>query len=132
MAYGITRDYKDIDMNFLEHPVTKDIRKKTGVEAIKQALSNLIFLRNYDYRFNPDLGCGIEYVLFENLNLPETELVIKQKIVNIIEEYEPRAELIGIYVDSNKNDGIVEIDVIFKPLNSVLPVEINLVLQIDR
>ena len=38
------RVYKDLDLNFRAHPVTKDVVKRTGDAAIIGALKNLILI----------------------------------------------------------------------------------------
>ena len=48
------RTYTDIDMAFKVNPVTKDIGRKTDVNAVKQALRNLFMYNRGEKRFDPN------------------------------------------------------------------------------
>ena len=50
MAQNIVRkpDYSDLDLDFIAHPTTGDVVKKTGVDAIKRSVRNLILTNFYD------------------------------------------------------------------------------------
>ena len=47
------RTYKDLDLNFRAHPVTKDVVKRTGNAAIIGAVRNLILTNLYEKPFQP-------------------------------------------------------------------------------
>ena len=34
------RTFKDLDLDFLQHPATNDVRKKVGESALKQSIRN--------------------------------------------------------------------------------------------
>jgi hypothetical protein len=59
------RQYKDLDLNFTAHPVTKDVVKRTGNAAIIGALRNLILTNLYEKPFQPVYGSRIRGLLFE-------------------------------------------------------------------
>ena len=42
MPIGTVNSYSDIDMNMGYHPLTKDLRKKTKEDSIKQSVRNLL------------------------------------------------------------------------------------------
>ena len=50
MVQKVTRknDYSDLDLDFIAHPTTKDVVKKTGADAIKRSVRNLILTNFYD------------------------------------------------------------------------------------
>ena len=37
-----TRRWSDLDLDFIKHPTTNDIVRKTDVEAVKRSVRNLI------------------------------------------------------------------------------------------
>ena len=41
-------DYADLDLDFMPHPTTGDVIRKTGEEAIKRSVRNLIMTNYYD------------------------------------------------------------------------------------
>ena len=62
------RIYSDIDMDFSSNPVTQDIYKKTNVEAVKQALKNIMLTPFYSKPFAPNYGSPIAGLLFEPMD----------------------------------------------------------------
>ena len=83
------RTFSDLDLNFLQHPATKDIRKKVGENSIKQSIRNLIMPNPLEKPFQPEIGCGVYNLLFEPM-MPITELEIREIITDVINIYEPR------------------------------------------
>ena len=53
------RDYKDLDLNFIVHPVRKDINKNTGALAVINAVKNLILTNHYEKPFHPEIGSNV-------------------------------------------------------------------------
>ena len=43
-----TRGWADLDLDFAKHPVTKDVVRKTDVEAVKRSVRNLIRTNRYE------------------------------------------------------------------------------------
>ena len=79
----------DLDFNFLANPFTGDISTKTGVDAIKQSVKNILFLNKFEKPFNFDLDAGLKNYLFELFD-PILGNEIKKDITNILKKYEPR------------------------------------------
>ena len=61
-------DYSDLDLDFLAHPTTGDVVKKTGLDAIKRSVRNLILTNYYDKPFRPGIGSNAQKILFDNIN----------------------------------------------------------------
>ena len=102
---------KDIDLNFLLNPLTKDLNKKIGTDAVKQSLKTLMLLGLYEKPFNSDLNVNIRGFMFENY-LIDADKELKDKIIRIINKYEPRIKIKLVDVvakpDSNKSDISIE------------------------
>ena len=43
---AIKEAYKDLDLNFMAHPITGDVTTKSDSEAVKRAVKNIV-LTNY-------------------------------------------------------------------------------------
>jgi len=124
----INRQYKDIDLNFIAHPVTGDITKKTDVNAVKQSISNLINTRHYESLFEPAIGSNIHALLFENL----TEVVkfaIEEEVKILIKNFEPRAEVIRVIVKEIPDRNTLEVSILFTIINLDEPQTLNILLE---
>jgi phage baseplate assembly protein W len=134
MVQKVTRkyDYSDLDLDFIAHPTTKDVVKKTGVDAIKRSIRNLILTNFYDRKFRPYIGSNAQKILFDNIN-PLTAIFLKNSIVEIISNFEPRAQLVNgenavvVQVDPDNNGYDVRIS--FTTINKSQPVVISFFLE---
>ena len=98
-------DYVDLDLDFFANPTTKDVVKKSGNEAIKRSVRNLIFTNYYEKPFRPDVGSGVRELLFENAT-PLTIIYLQDAIKLLLVNYEPRIQLISVIVtDDLDNNG---------------------------
>ena len=88
------RWYTDIDINMLNHPQSKDLVLKYDISAIKRSVRNLLSTNNYERPFKPGLGVDLRGMLFE-LNSTPTD-VLKDDIVELIENFEPRVRVLNI------------------------------------
>ena len=62
---GMDKRFKDIDLNFRRHPITKDLVKRQGELAVKQSIMSLLMTSPGERLFQPGLGSGIYNMLFE-------------------------------------------------------------------
>ena len=93
-----TRDsqvFKDLDLFFSKKSTSSDISKVSGVQSIKRSVRNLILTNIYEKPFHPEIGSGIRDLLFEPLS-PITAFVLSQRVEDVIENFEPRARLVGV------------------------------------
>ena len=112
------RIYKDLNLNFGRHPVTKEIQTITDAAAVKRSVRNLVQYGYYEKPFHPEIGSGVRDMLFENMT-PLTAQVLSQKIQDVINNFEPRAQLAGVEViprvDVNMYEVIIEFYIKNKP-----------------
>ena len=105
------RIYKDLNLNFGIHPVTKQINTLTDAAAVKRSVRNLVQYGFYEKPFHPEIGSGVRDLLFENMT-PFVANNLSKQIEEIITNYEPRALLANIEViprfDNNQYEVIVE------------------------
>lgn len=121
-------DYVDLDLDFFANPTTLDVYKKTGEEAIKRSVRNIIFTNFYEKPFQPNFGSGVWDLLFEPAT-PFTVQLMNQIITSTIENFEPRVKLesVDVSVDNDNNGFNVQLKYLI--LNKKLPVTTSLFLE---
>ena len=123
-----TREYKDLDLNFRAHPVTKDVIKRTGNAAIIGALRNLILTNLYEKPFQPTFGSRVRGLLFEDVSYI-TASVLQSEISKTIENFEPRVGIDAIKVQANPEENRYDVVIRFYINNLEAPVTINFFLE---
>jgi len=107
---------------------TSDIALKKDADSVKQSIKNLILTNKGERLMQPDLGCKIRNLLFENFT-PQTTITARQIITETIEKYEPRAELINIAISPAPDNNYLFISILFNLINNqdqqVLDLEIE-------
>lgn len=123
-----TREYKDLDLNFKAHPVTKDVIKRTGNSAIIGALRNLILTNLYEKPFQPSFGSRVRGLLFEDVSYI-TASVLQSEISKTIQNFEPRVGIDAIKVQANPEENRYDVAIRFYINNLEAPVTINFFLE---
>ena len=90
-----SRRFKDLDLFFQKKPEGKDVNRVTDVQAVKRSVRNLILMNHYEKPFHPEIGSGIREMLFENMTIL-TAVILGKKVEDVIENFEPRARLVGV------------------------------------
>lgn len=122
------RVYKDLDLNFRAHPVTKDVVVRTGNSAIIGALRNLILTNLYEKPFQPMFGSRIRGLLFEEVSFI-TANILRGEIKRVVESFEPRVGIDAIRVEAQPDNNRYAITIRFFINNAEEPVTINLFLE---
>ena len=116
------RQYTDLDLFFGRKTVSKDINKVTDVQAVKRSIRNLVLTNHYEKPFHPEIGSGVRDMLFEPMT-PITAHILTRKIEDVIENFEPRARLIGVTafpnLDRNEYECTIEFYVVNTPTELV-------------
>jgi phage baseplate assembly protein W len=126
-----TRTFSDIDFNFIPNPVTGDLVLRLDDDAVKNSVKNLILTSFYERPFHSEVGAPIKSMLFEPAT-PMLGSMIKQAIINTINNYEPRVNLSDVIVNSSPDDYSVYITIEYTILNSTEPLTLDLTLQRSR
>ncbi len=95
-----TPDYSDLDLDFIAHPTTKDVVVKTGADAIKRSVRNLILTNFYEKPFRPGIGSSAVKLLFDNMS-PLVSNFLENAIAEVIQNYEPRVQLVNVTVETD-------------------------------
>ena len=139
-----TRGWADLDLDLTMHPVTKDIVRKTNVEAVKRSVRNLIQTNKYDKKFHPEIDGGVTRHLF-GLATAATKHDIAEAIATCLRNYEPRVVVDRVNVFGNADEiahvqsdirvsGNIDrngfnVSIFFRIINSPEPVEVSLFLE---
>ena len=107
-----TRTYKDFAYSFFANPMSGDVGKKTGADAVKSAIVSILKTNHNERMFQPEFGSNIRALLFEPMN-PITEQRIKTEIENAVKNHEPRAELLGITVERQEEQNRYLVSILF-------------------
>ena len=88
--------FKDLNLDFQQNSATKDIQKITDVESVKRSVRNLINTNHYEKPFHPEIGSNLRGMLFELMS-PQMNHLISKQIENLINNYEPRCNLVEVF-----------------------------------
>ena len=122
--------YKDFDLLFDVHPVTRKLITLTNNRSISRALKTLVLTDKGERPYQPFLGGNIRSRLFDLAsNGLQIEADIKQDIEDVIRNYEPRAELIDVLVDSNIDGNAINVSIKFRAVNQTDPEVVSFFLE---
>ena len=123
-----TRGWSDLDLDFAKHPVTKDIVRKTNVEAVKRSVRNLIRTNRYEKHFHPEIDGGVTRHLFE-LSTAHTKHDIDLAVRNCLKNFESRVIVTDVRVSGDLDRNGFNVSIFFTVINSPEPVEVALFLE---
>lgn len=95
--------YSDIHSEFTKDTNTKDLQKVTNLDAIKNALRNILRTKKLERRMIPTFGASLEQVLFEPID-ETTAKMIGSILYDELLMWEPRIKLINIEVIARPDD----------------------------
>ena len=109
--------YSDLDLFFNKKTTSKDISKVTNIQAVKRSVRNLVLLNHYEKPFHPEIGSGVRDILFEPIT-PLISHILTRKVEDVIENFEPRARLIGVKASPDLDRNAYEITIKFYVANA--------------
>jgi phage baseplate assembly protein W len=120
--------YSDLTTNLGVHPQKLDLYLEVNEEAVKRSITNILLTDRGERLFNPVFGSSIRGLLFENIS-PQTEAALKSAVENAIENFEPRASLIDVFVQPMPDENAYAVTVAFGIINSPEPIVLELLLN---
>ena len=120
--------YKDLDLDFIAHPVTGDVLQLKNKESIKQSVRNLIMMGKFDKPFQPHISSNIRNLLFEP-DTPLTKIEIRKSIHDILNKYEPRIKLMDVGVLYTVRDNSYNITIKYQVINQPSVETITIILE---
>ena len=103
--------FKDLSVTFKKHPVTDDLVTVKDKSAVAQSIKGLLLTRRGERPFQPDLGSGLQDLLFEPMDYGSAAL-IKKEIRETLNRFEPRISITKLmcYPDLMNNGYDVELE----------------------
>ena len=103
--------FKDLSVTFKKHPVTDDLVTVKDKSAVAQSIKGLLLTRRGERPFQPDLGSGLQDLLFEPMDYGSAAL-IKKEIRETLNRFEPRISITKLmcYPDLMNNGYEVELE----------------------
>jgi phage baseplate assembly protein W len=126
-----TRIFSDLDLNFTAHPVSGDITRRYDENAIKQSVKNLLLTRNFERPFHSEIGSPIRQLLFDNPG-PMFNVMLQRAVIDVINNFEPRVNIIDVRVDDYSDANEVYITLEFTIVNTERPLTLDLALERTR
>jgi len=120
--------FKDLDFRFAAHPITKKLRVLTDIDALKQAVKNLVLMDKYEGLFKPDLNTNIKGSLFDNLDSGDIVL-LKERVFNTFKNYEPRVQIQDVKIYNDLDNNRFKMTIYFTPLNRPEPIIVDVFLE---
>lgn len=108
--------FRDLDLDFNVHPNSKNLITLTGDDAVSRSLRNLLQYDHYEKPFNPDFGSNIRRSLFENFG-PQTATTLRNEILQVIANYEPRVEVKDVLVQPNMDENRYHVVITYYVIN---------------
>ena len=118
----ISRAFKDINLSFEPHPVTKDLQVLKNENAIRRSVRNIVETIPTERFFNSLLGSDVRSSLFEFVDFG-TASTIQDQIQVAIENFEERVENLIVEVDPVPDDNTFNVMVIFDIIGQEFPTQ---------
>ena len=129
----ISRAFKDINLSFSPHPVTKDLTVLRNENAIKRSVRNIVQTIPTERFFNSILGSDVRGLLFDNFVDFGTASVIEREIITTIENFEPRVDNLQVNVEPRPDQNEFEVNVLFDIIGQEFPTQdFTFILQAAR
>ena len=120
--------YSDFFKDLTLSPINNDVARKIDEDSIKESIKNLVLTDRGERPFQPNIGCDIRKILFENIS-PDTIIIAKEMIINTLKTYEPRAAIIGVDIHAPADGYTLVITIVFNVINREEPVTLNITLE---
>ena len=104
--------FKDLSVTFKKHPVSNDLVQVKDKAAITQAITALLLTSKGERPFQPQLGCGLQNILFEPLDYGSAA-IIKSEIADVLKRYEPRISVDNIVCIPDEGSNGYEVELFF-------------------
>ena len=118
----ISKSFKDISASFQVNPLTNDLIVIKNTTAIARSLRNLVLTTPGERFFNENLGSQVNNLLFENVD-DVTAMSVRTEIITVIENYEPRVELVRVSVNPDIDAYNMDVKITYQIIGVDLPIQ---------
>jgi phage baseplate assembly protein W len=122
------RNFRDLDLNFAIHPITKDVNIYKAEYAVINSVKNLILTNHFEKPFQPEVGSNIRRLLFENVD-SIMAAQIEREIEETITNFEPRVQISSVVAIHAPDENGYKIRLEFFVINNPDPITINFFLE---
>ena len=117
-----SKAFKDIDLSFMPHPVSGDIRVLKNEDAIKRAVRNLVQTIDGERPFQSNLGTDVTRSLFDFVDYG-TASIITQQIFDVLRGFEGRIANTVVRVDPKPDQNTFEVFVSYDIVGQSFPTQ---------
>ena len=117
-----SKAFKDIDLSFMPHPVSGDIRVLKNEDAIKRAVRNLVQTIDGERPFQSNLGTDVTRSLFDFVDYG-TASVITQQIFDVLRGFEDRIANTVVRVDPRPDENTFEVFISYDIVGQSFPTQ---------
>ena len=129
----ISRAFKDINLSFSPHPVTKDLTVLRNENAIKRSVRNIVQTIPTERFFNSIIGSDVRNLLFDNFVDFGTASAIEDQITIAIQNFEPRVDNLQVNVVPRPDQNEFTVNVLFDIIGQEFPAQsFSFILQAAR
>ena len=104
--------FKDISLSLKRNPLTKDLLVLKNESAISRSVQNLVLTLQGEKMFDPDLGCAVNRLLFENVDMFTADN-LRREIESVIENYEPRVDIDTVTVEPDFEGNAMDVTIVY-------------------
>ena len=122
------REFSDISLSFESNPVTGDIIKVKDDISVKQSIKTLVLTEFFEVPFQKNKGTKVRKILFDLITDDGAEM-LREEIINVIVENEPRANLIDVLIQPIPDENRYIIKIIFSMINTLEPLTTEIVIS---
>lgn len=128
----ISKGFRDLSMTFQINPLNYDLIALRNETAISRSIRNIVFTLPGEKFFNPSFGSKITRSLFEVID-DLTASVIRDEIINSINNYEPRVSLIEVRSTPDEENLSFKVTIIYEIIGADVPTQkLEFILQPTR
>ena len=117
-----SKAFKDIDLSFMPHPVSGDVRVLKNEDAVKRAVRNLVQTIDGERPFQSNLGTDVTRSLFDFVDYG-TASVITQQIFDVLRGFEGRIANTLVRVDPKPDENTFEVFISYDIVGQSFPTQ---------
>lgn len=118
----ISRGFKDINLSFDPHPVTKDIQVLRDESAIRRSVRNIVQTIPTEKFFNSLFGSDVRGTLFDFIDFGSASTIADQIEVSI-NNFEPRVDNLQVIVNPRPDQNAFDVNVTYDIIGQEFPTQ---------
>ena len=122
------RLYSAFDMSMTLHPVKKDITPLTDLQAVRNAVKNLVLTNFSERPFQSKLGSNVTALLFNPAD-QFTAIQMKKEIYRLLEDHEPRVKATKVQILDDTDANAYRVSINFNVVQANTQTGVEFALQ---